>query len=377
MSSLRIHVSIDTQQARVTRDGQLLRTFAVSTSARGAGTSSGSLRTPTGRFVVREMIGQHAPPDTIFRGRVDQGCWDGRPDAGDLVLGRILWLEGLDPHNRNTHDRFIYFHGTNHEDRIGRPASQGCVRLSRHDMVELFDLVEPGTEVIIEAPTPSHMNLIFFDCDSTLSTIEGIDELARERGPDTFSEVENLTHAAMNGEVPIEEVFPRRMDIIRPDRELCELVARRYLATITPGAREAVARLRECGWLPVILSGGFAPLILPLAAELGIDHVEAVPLRLNDDGSYHSFDASYPTTRNGGKPEVIRDWKTDRGPDCTVMVGDGISDLESRAEVDLFVGYGGVVARPAVRDGSDAWITDMNQLESALRKHLPHAFPRV
>lgn len=357
------------------RDRQVLLTFPISTSARGAGTSSGSLRTPTGRFVIREMIGHEAHPDTIFRGRIDRGCWDGNPDSADLILSRILWLEGIDPHNRNTHERFIYFHGTNHEENLGRPASHGCVRLSRRDMVDLFDLVEPGTEVIIEAPTPTDMNLIFFDCDSTLSSIEGIDELARERGPETFSQVENLTNAAMNGEIPIEEVFPRRMEIIRPDHALCTLVARRYLETITPGTREAVANLREAGWVPVILSGGFARLIEPLAVELGIDHVEAVPLELTPDGDYRSFDSTYPTTRNGGKPEVIHDWKTDRGPRFTVMVGDGISDLESRAEVDLFVGYGGVVSREAVRAGADAWITDMRQLESALREHLPHAFP--
>jgi phosphoserine phosphatase len=53
------------------------------------------------------------------------------------------------------------------------------------------------------------MKLIVFDCDSTLSKIEGIDELARLRGEKTFSEIEALTNAAMNGEVAIDEIFAR------------------------------------------------------------------------------------------------------------------------------------------------------------------------
>jgi lipoprotein-anchoring transpeptidase ErfK/SrfK len=72
------------------------------------------------------------------------------PDE-DLILTRILWLEGLDPGNANTRDRFIYIHGTNHEDRIGQPDSHGCIRMRGPDLVELFERVEIGTPVVIKA----------------------------------------------------------------------------------------------------------------------------------------------------------------------------------------------------------------------------------
>jgi HAD superfamily phosphoserine phosphatase-like hydrolase len=203
--------------------------------------------------------------------------------------------------------------------------------------------------------------LLFIDCDSTLSAIEGIDELARARGAEVFSEVVALTHAAMNGEVPIHEVFPRRMEMIRPDRALCDEVATHYIEAVVSGAEEFIAEAKADGWLPVILSGGFAPLILPLAAVLGIEHVEAVPLRFNQDGSYAGYGADYPTTRNLGKNEVIRAWRKSEQPSRVVMVGDGVSDLETKPDVDLFVGFGGVVARPAVREGCDFWLADMRE----------------
>ena len=364
MSDLHLEVSIDDQELVVIRNGQAERRFPVSTAAKGAGFDPGSHRTPTGHFRVAEKIGADAPVGTIFRGRQPHGTWDGTATADDLILTRILWLEGLDEPNRNTRERYIYLHGTNHEDRLGQPCSCGCVRLANADIVELFELVPPGTRLTIHPPTRHRGKLIFFDCDSTLSTIEGIDELARARGPEVFAQVEELTHAAMNGEVPIHEVFPRRMEIIRPDRKVCEEVAQLYVRTITEGTRELIDRLRGDGWMPVILSGGFEPLIRPLADQLGVRHVEAVPLYFDDSGAYSGYDGDYPTTRNGGKPEIIRQWKRAMLPQRVIMVGDGISDLEARSEVDLFVGYGGVVTRPAVKQGADRWIDQMSEFGS-------------
>ena len=67
----------------------------------------------------------------------------------DLILSRILWLEGLDPENANTRDRYIYLHGTNQESLIGTPASHGCVRLSNQDIIEIYEKVAVGTPVEI------------------------------------------------------------------------------------------------------------------------------------------------------------------------------------------------------------------------------------
>lgn len=71
----------------------------------------------------------------------------------DLVMSRILWLDGLDQQNANTHSRYIYIHGTNHEEAIGQPASHGCIRMRNADVAELYEMVEVGTPVVIAAPS--------------------------------------------------------------------------------------------------------------------------------------------------------------------------------------------------------------------------------
>ena len=360
-------VSVDDQRMDVFAGGELLKSFVVSTATKGVGFAEGSFRTPTGRFRIAEKIGADMPLNTIFKARVPTGIWDGGAGEGDLVLTRILRLDGMDEENANTMERYVYIHGTNREDRIGTPTSHGCICLKNDEMAELFELVEEGAEVVVEPPVRRKGKVIFIDCDSTVSSIEGIDELAAWGGPEMYREVVALTDAAMNGEVALGEVFSRRMEIIRPGRAACEAVAARYVETITPGAREWIEALKAEGWMPVILSGGFAPLIRPLARELGIEHVEAVPLFIDAEGNYEGYGEDYPTTRNLGKNEVIREWKAALLPERTAMMGDGISDLETKPEVDVFIGFGGVVARPRVKDGADYWVTDMTDRESLMR----------
>ena len=145
-----IHISIRDQQLTVKDDETAIRTYPVSTSRFGIGTKQGSLKTPVGRFRVAAKIGEDTPAGTIFRSRVPLKLGDPLPPTEDLVMSRILWLDGLDEHNANTRDRFIYIHGTKHEGEIGSPASCGCIRMRNADVVELFDLVDQDTPVIIE-----------------------------------------------------------------------------------------------------------------------------------------------------------------------------------------------------------------------------------
>ncbi len=146
-----IHVSIGQQRLTVNENEQPIRTYPVSTSRFGIGTEEGSLKTPTGRFRVAGKIGGDMPGDTIFVGRVPLEPGAEAPPTEDLVMSRILWLDGLEEHNANTRDRFIYIHGTKHEDKIGTAASHGCVRMRNADVIDLFELVDDGTPVIIEA----------------------------------------------------------------------------------------------------------------------------------------------------------------------------------------------------------------------------------
>ncbi len=145
-----LHVSVAAQALEVRDEGgEALRRFPVSTSRFGLGTAPDSNCTPLGNFQVGELIGDGEPLGAVFRGRRATGESGLTIPGEDLVLTRILWLEGTEPHNANTRDRYIYIHGTNHEAQIGEPASHGCVRMRNADVVELFKMVSPGTNVRI------------------------------------------------------------------------------------------------------------------------------------------------------------------------------------------------------------------------------------
>ncbi len=151
----KIRINIASQQLELLADpasGETVASFPVSTSGFGLGTAPGSYKTPLGRFAVAEMIGRGAPLGAVFKSRVatgEIGPFEDPESATDLVQTRILWLAGLEPHNANTLERYIYIHGTNHEERIGEPCSHGCVRMRNADVAQLFALVEPGIEVCI------------------------------------------------------------------------------------------------------------------------------------------------------------------------------------------------------------------------------------
>jgi len=109
------------------------------------------MKTPTGRFRIAEKIGDGMPAGTVFKSRRPVKVTKRLMREADLVMTRILWLDGLDPGNANTHERFIYIHGTNHEESLGEPASHGCIRMRSADLVELFELVGVHTPVTIKA----------------------------------------------------------------------------------------------------------------------------------------------------------------------------------------------------------------------------------
>lgn len=206
--------------------------------------------------------------------------------------------------------------------------------------------------------------LVFFDVDSTLVTIEGIDELA-----DGNQEISRLTDAAMNGEVPLDEVYARRLEIIRPDRRKIDELADRYQASLVTGAAETVRTLREANVSVHLVTAGIEQAIQPLARHLGIEErlVHAVRLHFGADGSYADFDRRSFLTRAGGKEVVVRDVRA-RSHGKAAFVGDGVSDLETRPAVDVFVGFGGVQVRTRVRDNADIFVDEPDM--RAVLRHL-------
>lgn len=124
---------------------------AISSGKAGTGFEEGSRKTPVGRFRIAQKIGDGYSLSAIFRARMYEGEWDGiSSQESDLILTRILWLDGLEEKNANTYSRYIYIHGTNHEDRLGSPVSHGCIRLSRADMLRVYEQVFEGDIVVIK-----------------------------------------------------------------------------------------------------------------------------------------------------------------------------------------------------------------------------------
>lgn len=197
--------------------------------------------------------------------------------------------------------------------------------------------------------------VIFFDCDSTLSAIEGIDALAARAG--RGHEISALTHAAMEGQQTLESIYGRRLETLRPDRQAVAWLGNQYVAAEVPGARSAVAALISLGKEVHIVSGGIRQALVPLAAVLSIPlaRVHAVEVFHNASGNYTGYDASSPLTRSGGKGAVCHRVAKDRR---AAIVGDGITDLDPAAYGIFTVGFGGVVRREAVQRRADAYVAD-------------------
>ncbi len=208
--------------------------------------------------------------------------------------------------------------------------------------------------------------LLLLDCDSTLSAIEGIDELGRLRGPEVFKAVEDMTNAAMNGGTPMEAIFAKRLDMIKPTLAECESIGAKYIAHIEPTAVASLQQLRQAGWTIVIVSGGFTQIIQPLAKVLGIDRVEAVVLKFHADGSYAGYDESCPTSKTKGKNAVARKLRAEFQADRVIMVGDGASDLEVKGDADRIIGFGRYAERAKVKAGADAFIYALSDLAAVI-----------
>lgn len=145
-----MEVSVPQQKMALYRKGELVKTYPVSTSKFGLGNEKGSYRTPLGKMEVAQKVGGGKPAGAVFKSRK----WTGevvKPNSPgrDPIVSRILWLNGLEPKNKNTYSRCIYIHGTAAERDIGKPASYGCVRMKSRDVIDLYSKVGEGSKVYI------------------------------------------------------------------------------------------------------------------------------------------------------------------------------------------------------------------------------------
>lgn len=206
---------------------------------------------------------------------------------------------------------------------------------------------------------------VIFDCDSTLTTIEGIDVLADESGH--VGAVEALTDGAMTGRQDLANVYEKRLDLVTPSRGQVAAVARAYIRNAVSDASDTVEALHEIGLQVYVVSGGLGEAVSEFAMHLGVppEHVKAVKPRFDrlsgqwwtedhTQDAYAGFEDG-PLTVTDGKAEVIRELLAD-AKGRSLLVGDGTSDLAAASAVDLFVGFGGVLTRPRVAAEAAAFL---------------------
>jgi len=214
-----------------------------------------------------------------------------------------------------------------------------------------------------------HYEHVFFDCDSTLTTIEGIDVLADFAGKKWRVEV--LTRAAMDGELDLEEVYGKRLRAVKPTREQIRRIRQAYKRNVVEDATAVIAALQHLGHKVYIISGGLAEPVEEFGIFLGVpkENIRAVGVAYNQltgewwnkNQPYTEGDVQYLTYEEGaltisdGKAQIVRELLAgQRGR--SLLIGDGHSDLLAGTAVDLFVGYGGIAARQRVLEQAPIYL---------------------
>lgn len=184
---------------------------------------------------------------------------------------------------------------------------------------------------------------IIFDCDSTLTGIEGFDELARKKG--LFDQVKVITSAGMNGEIPFHESLLGRLKILKPSKEDLEWLGARYIECLLIDAKEVIGELKKRRFEIFILSGAFFPAVKILADYLGIDGDKVHALSVE----------SLETNLDFFKTEIAQKIQQSGS---TVLVGDGVTDYEAGKFVTLFIGFGGIVRREKLKKLSAVYLEE-------------------
>lgn len=201
---------------------------------------------------------------------------------------------------------------------------------------------------------PIRKPAVYFDVDSTLVALEGLDELGRRKG--IGAKIEDLTRRAMGGELPNDQVMAEKMQLLSPSREDMAGLAQAYLANVVADVPEVIAALKKAHVRVGIITGNFHPAVDPLAKVLGIKarDVHANPMYFDKEGNYQGYDPNYPLINKGGKAKVAQMLRPRERH--MVMVGDAKTDLETKPHVDLFIGFGGVERRPVVEQEADVFV---------------------
>ncbi|XP_050546758.1 phosphoserine phosphatase isoform X2 [Daktulosphaira vitifoliae] len=177
-----------------------------------------------------------------------------------------------------------------------------------------------------------------------------------------------LTNSAMSGNMDFREALAARLQIIQPSLQQIRDFIKNHPFHLTPGINDLVEKLQQKNIPVYLISGGFRGLIGPIAIELSIplQHIYANKLKFFMNGDYAGFDEKEPTSKNGGKAEVITLLKEKYGYTKLVMIGDGITDLEACPPANAFIGFGGNKVREEVKSKSKWFVESFQDLVEAL-----------
>lgn len=205
-------------------------------------------------------------------------------------------------------------------------------------------------------------DVIVFDLDSTLVKIEGLDWLAQHLGKG--QKVLDLTNKSMEGLIGVEEAMDKKMKIISPSYMDLVALGNKYCTELVEGAKELIDLLHKAGKEVWIVTGNFQPAVEIVAKELKIpiNRIICNEVYFDKNGNYRGFNKDNPVSKNGGKAQVVRNIIKNDSKAKIVFIGDAITDLETKDDVDLFIGFGGVNIRSVVKEQSDVYIKSKNLL---------------
>ena len=151
LNQQKVYIDVESQVLYLTTGyNSIIATYKISTGRNGTGEQPGSYKTPRGLFLIQSKIGEHQDPMSKYKARVKVGQYDPAYSRYDNILSRILTLDGVQDHNKNTRQRCVYIHGTSAVDRLGKkPCSMGCVRMCPYEIVDFFNRIDKGTTVYI------------------------------------------------------------------------------------------------------------------------------------------------------------------------------------------------------------------------------------
>ncbi len=200
------------------------------------------------------------------------------------------------------------------------------------------------------------IDAISFDCDGTLSAIEGIDELAEMN--QVGAEVKQLTEAAMAESGLNQALYQKRLDLVRPTHEQLEILGKQYLAHVTPDTQAVIQLLLGFNKTIYVLSAGIYQAVASFVRALQVpeENVYAVKIAFDNYGNYLNFDETSPLILNDGKKIIGKDLikKTPR----IIHIGDGLNDYSMHEILVRFIGYGGIFYREKVAALCDFYIRE-------------------